>query len=314
MELAQVEDCQKRKTNKAPVAADKLHYLSLHDSGTLPQMNGAQSLNEWDGWKLKCFGRSFELHCQRFLWRPSQWEKTHTLDEATSSDCACGVLASLDHPESSVLTGSDRHSLLEHSLPVATALVEFWSRWTTLNLAFFSVQPQRKHKMILGSMIPVAPLEHSLPVASVLTGSDRHPVRTLTTGSERSSGVFPSLGHHQSCVLLTKTLAKTQDHPWVDVSQPSLRTLTTGSERSNRERPSLPVRTLFILIAPFFYTFWIPKSLPVVSVLRTPHWQNSQFTTGRERSKDSPLTEFPFTTGSERSKGSPLTKFPIHYR
>ena len=101
-------------------------------------------------------------------------EKKHTLDEATSSDCACGVLASLDHPKSSVLTGSDRHSLLEHSLPVATALVEFWSRWTTLNLAFFSVQAQRKHKMILGSMIPVAPLEHSLPVASVLTGSDRH--------------------------------------------------------------------------------------------------------------------------------------------
>ena len=95
-------------------------------------------------------------------------EKKHTLDEATSSDCACGVLASLDHPKSSILTGSDRHSLLEHSLPVATALVEFWSRWTTLNLAFFSVQPQRKHKMILGSMIPVAPLEHSLPVASVL--------------------------------------------------------------------------------------------------------------------------------------------------
>ena len=155
MTLAQVEDCQKRKTNKAPVAADKLHYLSLHDSGTLPQMNGAQSLNEWDGWKLKCFGRCFELPCQRFLWRPSQWEKTHTLDEATSSDCACGVLASLDHPKSS-------------ALPVATALVEFWSRWTTLNLAFFSVQPQRKHKMILGSMIPVAPLEHSLPVASVL--------------------------------------------------------------------------------------------------------------------------------------------------
>ena len=261
-------------------------------------MNGAQSLNEWDGWKLKCFGRSFELPCQRFLWRPSQWEKTHTLDEATSSDCACGVLASLDHPKSSVLTGSDRHSLLEHSLPVATALVEFWSRWTTLNLAFFSVQPQRKHKMILGSMIPVAPLE------TLTTGSERSnrerpslPVRTLTTGSERSSGVFPSLGHHQSCVLLTKTPAKTQDHPWVDVSQPSLRTLTTGSERSNRERPSLPVRTLFILIAPFFYTFWIPKSLPVVSVLRAPHWQNSQF-----------------TTGSERSKGSPLTEFPIHYR
>ena len=124
--------------------------------------------------KLKCFGRSFELPCQRFLWRPSQWGKTDTLDEATSSDCACGVLASLDHPKSSVLTGSDRHSLLEHSLPVATALVEFWSRWTTLSLAFFSVQPQRKHKMILGSMIPVAPLEHSLPVASVLTGSDRH--------------------------------------------------------------------------------------------------------------------------------------------
>ena len=49
MELAQVEDCQKRKTNKAPVAADNLHYLSLHDSGTLPQMNGAQSLNERDG-------------------------------------------------------------------------------------------------------------------------------------------------------------------------------------------------------------------------------------------------------------------------
>ena len=142
-------------------------------------MNGAQSLNEWDGWKLKCFGRSFELPCQRFLWRPSQWEKTHTLDEATSSDCACGVLASLDHPKSSVLTGSDRHSLLEHSLPVATALVEFWSRWTTLNLAFFSVQPQRKHKMILGSMIPVAPLEHSLPVASVRRVPNSLPVASV---------------------------------------------------------------------------------------------------------------------------------------
>ena len=233
MELTQIEDCQKRKTNKAPVATDKLYYLSLHDSGTLPQMNGAQSLNKWDGWKLKCFGRSFELPCQRFLWRPSQWEKTPTLDEATSSDCACGVLASLDHPKSSVLTGNDRHSLLEYSLPVASVLVEF----------------------------------------------------------------FPSLERHQSCVLLTKTPAKTQNHPWVDVSQPSLRTLTTGSERSNRERLSLPVRTLFILIAPFFNTFWIPKSLPVVSVLRAPHWQNSQF-----------------TTGSERSKGSPLTEFPIHYR
>ena len=72
------------------------------------------------------------------------------------------IKAIWDYKVGSVLTGSDRHSLLEHSLPVATALVEFWSRWTTLNLAFFSVQPQRKHKMILGSMIPVAPLEHSL--------------------------------------------------------------------------------------------------------------------------------------------------------
>ena len=152
--------------------------------------------------------------------------------------------------------------------------------------------------MTLGSMIPVAPLEHSLPVASVLTGSDRHSLleHSLPVASVLVE-FFRRWWHHQSCVLLTKTPAKTQDHPWVDVSQPSLRTLTTGSERSNRERPSLPVRTLFILIAPFFYTFWIPKSLPVVSVLRAPHWQNSQF-----------------TTGSERSKGSPLTEFPIHYR
>ena len=128
----------------------------------------------------------------------SEKKHTHTLDEATSSDCACGVLASLDHPKSSVLTGSDRHSLLEHSLPVATALVEFWSRWTTLNLAFFSVQPQRKHKMILGSMIPVAPWEHSLPVASVLTGSDRH---SLLEHSLRVASVlvefFRRWGHHQ---------------------------------------------------------------------------------------------------------------------
>ena len=109
----------------------------------------------------------------------SDKKHTHTLDEATSSHCACGVLASLDHPKSSVLTGSDRHSLLEHSLPVATALVEFWSRWTTLNLAFFSVQPQRKHKMILGSMIPVAPLEHSLPVASVLRLLNSLPVASV---------------------------------------------------------------------------------------------------------------------------------------
>ena len=118
----------------------------------------------------------------------------------TSSNCACGALASLDQPKSSILTGSDRHSLLEHSLPVATALVEFWSRWTTLNLAFFSVQPQRKHKMILGSMIPVAPLEHSLPVASVLTGSNRHsmlehslPVARVLTGSDRHSLLEHSL-------------------------------------------------------------------------------------------------------------------------
>ena len=182
--------------------------------------------------------------------------KKHTLDEATSSDCACGVLASLDHPKSSVLTGSDRHSLLEHSLPVATALVEFWIRWTTLNLAFFSVQTQRK------TQDDPWVDDSGGTLRTLTTGSERSnrerpslPVRTLTTGSERSSGVFPSLGHHQSCVLLTKTPAKTQDHPWVDVSQPSLRTLTTGSERSNRERPSLPVRTLFILIAPFFNTF-----------------------------------------------------------
>ena len=61
--------------------------------------------------------------------------------------------------------------------------------------------------------------------------------------------MLPSLEHHQSCVLLIKTPTKTQDHPWVDVSQPRLRTLTTGSERSNRERPSLPVRILSILKA-----------------------------------------------------------------
>ena len=82
----------------------------------------------------------------------------------------------LEHslPVASVLTGSDRHSLLEHSLPVASVLVEFFRRWGTINLAFFSLRPRRKHKIIPGSMFPNPPLEHSLPVASVLTGSDRH--------------------------------------------------------------------------------------------------------------------------------------------
>ena len=81
---------------------------------------------------------------------------------------------------------------------------------------------------------------------TLATGSEL-PLRTLTTGSERSKGGFLSLEHPQSCVLLTKTPAKTQDHSWSDVCQPPLRTLTTGSERSNRERPSHPVRTLSIL-------------------------------------------------------------------
>ena len=63
---------------------------------------------------------------------------------------------------------------LEHSLPVASVLVEFFRRWGTINLAFFSLRPRRKHKIIPGSMFPNPPLEHSLPVASVLTGSDRH--------------------------------------------------------------------------------------------------------------------------------------------
>ena len=181
--------------------------------------------------------------------------RKNTLDEATSSDCACGVLASLDHPKSSVLTGSDRHSLLEHSLPVATALVE---------------SLDHPKSCVLLSTTPAKTQDD--PWVDDFGGT----LRTLTTGSERSSGVFPSLGHHQSCVLLTKTPAKTQDHPWVDVSQPSLRTLTTGSERSNRERPSLPVylnSTIFLYIL------------------------NPQI-----------------TTGSERSKGSTLTEFPIHYR
>ena len=277
MELAQVEDCQKRKTNKAPVAADKLHYLLLHDSGTLPQMNGAQSLNEWDGWKLKCFGRSFELPCQRFLWRPSQWEKTHTLDEATSSDCACGVLASLDHPKSSVLTGSDRHSLLEHSLPVATALVEFWSRWTTLNLAFFSVQPRRKHKMILGSMIPAAPLEHSLPVASVLTGSDRH---SLLEHSLPVASVLVEFFRRWGTINLAFfSLRPRRKHKII----PGSRAFPKGSTLTEH---SLPVASV-LTGSEFPIHYRLERA-----ILRAPHWQNSQF-----------------TTGSERSEG-----FPIHYR
>ena len=140
----------------------------------------------------------------------------------TGSDCTCGVLESLDHPKSCVLL----------STTPAKTQDDPWvddSGGTLRTLTTGSERSNRERPSL--------------------------PVRTLTTGSERSSGVFPSLGHHQSCVLLTKTPAKTQDHPWVDVSQPSLRTLTTGSERSNRERQSLPVRTLFILIAPFFNTF-----------------------------------------------------------
>ena len=84
------------------------------------------------------------------------------------------IKAIWDYKVGSVLTGSDRHSLLEHSLPVASVLREVFRRWGTINLAFFSLRPQRKHKIIPGSMFPNPPLEHSLPVASVLTGSDRH--------------------------------------------------------------------------------------------------------------------------------------------
>ena len=64
--------------------------------------------------------------------------------------------------------------------------------------------------------------------------------------------------------------------------QTSLRTLATGSECSNREWRSLPVRTLSILKAAIGIHSEIPNSLPVVSVLRAPHWQNSQLTTGSE--------------------------------
>ena len=219
-------------------------------------MNGAQSLNEWDGWKLKCFGRSFELPCQRFLWRPSQWEKTHTLDEATSSDCACGVLASLDHPKSSVLTGSDRHSLLEHSLPVATALVEFWSRWTTLNLAFFSVQPQRKHKMILGSMIPVAPLEHSLPVASVRRVPNSLPVASVLS--------FPNSLPVASVLRVSNSL------PVASV----LRVPNSLPLASVLRVPkSLPLASVVRVpnSLPLASVLRVPNSLPVASVLRVPN-------------------------------------------
>ena len=137
-------------------------------------------------------------------WKPSsQWPKNaYTLDEATSNDSACGVLASLTHPNfcicfniipakihgnpwvddsSGILriltTGSDRsnreHSLLAQLLPVISVLVEFFRRWGTINFAFFSLRPWRKYKIIPGSIFPNPPLEHSLPVASVLTGSDR---------------------------------------------------------------------------------------------------------------------------------------------
>ena len=140
------------------------------------------------------------------------------------------------------------------------------------------------------------------------------PLRTLTTGSERSKGGFLSLEHPQSCVLLTKTPAKTQDHPWSDVCQPPLRTLTTGSERSNRERPSHPVRTLSILgsvLTGSDRRSLLEHSLPVASVLRAPDHPNfrkkqfkPQFTTGSERSKEPRSSQF--------LKKS--TQIPIHYR
>ena len=165
----------KKGRQTTPLAADKLQHLSFHDSGTPLQMNEIQSLNQWDGWNLKCFGRSFEIPCQRFLWTSSRKERSLEWGhfEATGSDCTCEVLKSLDHPKSSVLTGSDRRSLLEHSLPAASVLREVCCRWSTLNLAFFSLRPQRKHKIIPGPMFRNPSLEHSLPVASVLKGGDR---------------------------------------------------------------------------------------------------------------------------------------------
>ena len=183
-------------------------------------------------------------------------KNTHTLDEATSSDCACGVLASLDHPKSSVLTGSDRHSLLEHSLPVATALVEFWSRWTTLNLAFFSVQPQRKHKMILGSMIPVAPLEHSLPVASVLVEFFRR-WGTINLA-------FFSLRPRRKHKIIPGSMFP---NPPLEHSLP-VASVLTGSDRHSLLEHYLN-STIFLYIL------------------------NPQITTGSDRSKGSTLTEFP---------------------
>ena len=106
-------------------------------------------------------------------WEFCQWGAFRTLttgSELGISECIPIAAFKID----SVLTGSDRHSLLEHSLPVASVLREVCCRWSTFNLAFFSLRPQRKHKIIPGPMFPNAPLEHSLPVASVLTGSDRH--------------------------------------------------------------------------------------------------------------------------------------------
>ena len=252
MELAQVEDCQKRKTNKAPVAADKLHYLSLHDSGTLPQMNGAQSL-KWMGWlKIEMLWKVFWTPLSTLFVETQPVRKnTHTLDEATSSDCACGVLASLDHPKSSVRTGSDRHSLL------ATALVEFWSRWTTLNLAFFSVQPQRKHKMILGSVIPVAPLEHSLPVASVLRVPNSLPVASVL----RVPNSLPV-----ASVLRVPNSLPVASVLRVPNSLPLASVLRVPNSLPLASVLRVPINSL-----PLASVLRVPNSLPVASVLRVPN-------------------------------------------
>ena len=92
------------------------------------------------------------------LWKPSEWQKNaYTLDEATSNDSACGVLASLNNPNFCIC-----------------------------------------FKIILGSMIPVVSLKYSLPVATVLTGSDRDSLLKhylsyifnpeITTGNDFSKG------------------------------------------------------------------------------------------------------------------------------
>ena len=117
------------------------------------QVTGLAFSHRWRWW-LSGFGHGFPAAGPSKILEPSHllfwiWDATPSKETK--------VKAISDIKVGSVRTGTDRHSLLAHSLPVASVLREVSCRWSTLNCVLLTIRPQRKHKIIPGPMFANPP-------------------------------------------------------------------------------------------------------------------------------------------------------------